>query len=445
MSKVMWSLVVAAVAISGGVLATMSTLRAIQIVLGVGVVVVAFAVDRNAKDIPAILRPAPAMMLGALASSLSIELLTDNQYDNAYFGMWLCQMVGFLLAIPVWGNPEKPIKAASRSTDVARLATLASIVWWVGAACAVFFLGTQGVPLLADSVEQGRVDIAVTGTGYIRLLAYMTGPAAVVIFATGHRRRWLYMAATAAIIVLFANRIPIVYLGAPVVAMAAVVGTRLRSRHLVAVAAIALVVVGMFGAYRVMNQPDFLTYDEYRSDLAQGDRVGIAVTTVTQYARVVPANAVLVKRLVDGGRIDEKLGASYLTLFVSALPGEQLSPDLEVKEASGAMFVGGGTPPTLMGEGYMNFGYPGIIMGAFVTMGLARYWAAVAIQTRGQDQQRVSAAIYGYVITWCVAAQVGGLAGAATIPLAGFLLLIGLRWLSRATAAGVEQGVPSGR
>ncbi len=407
------------------------SLRTVQIALGVVLVAVVFLIDDDAAAIPRVLRPAPLIFLSALVGSLSVGLLSDDQYESAYVGMWLCQITGFLLAIVWRPKLSRPLKSASRESYPSLVDRYAVWMFWIGVASGSAFFAVKGIPLFSGAVEQGRVDVATSGTGYFRLLAFMAGPAAVLLAAVRGRRSWPYVLAAAALIALFGNRIPLVYLGLPIVAMVAIVGHRLTSRHLIATAAIALAAVAAVGTYRVFSQPDFRSYEEYRVDLAQDDKLGVALTSVTHYAEVVPANAVLVKQLVDNDKIPYKYGTTYGTLFLSALPGEQLSPDLLIKQVSGREFVGGGTPPTLMGEGYMNFGYPGIIFGAFLVMWLARYWASVAIQSVGRGQGKVNAAIYGYVITWCTVAQVGGLAGAATIPLAGFLLLIGIRWMAR--------------
>jgi len=410
--------------------------RSVQIILGVGLVVAAFATDTHAKRIPAILRPGPVIFLSALVCSLSVSLVTGKDYVGSYLPMWICQAGGFVVASAVWGKLDRPVAAAQHLNDPEKLRRAAILIWWVAAACAAYFFKTKGFPLLSGSVEGGRVSAAATGTGYVRLIAYMAGPASAMLFAVRHKRRWVYFVATVGITALFANRMPLIYLVAPLVAIGAIASQRIKNRHLLIAGAIGLVAVAILGTYRVTSEPTFRSYQEYQADLATGNDIGIAQTVVTHYAEVVPANAVLVKHLVDQGAIGTKFGSTYLTLFISALPGTQLSPDLLIKAASGKTFIGGGTPPTLMGEGYINFGYPGIMLGAFLTMGLARRWAAIAIQACDETQRRINAAIYGYVITWCAAAQIAGLAGASTIPLAGFLVLV-ILWRITGTRTGL--------
>jgi hypothetical protein len=49
---------------------------------------------------------------------------------------------------------------------------------------------------------------------------------------------------------------------------------------------------------------------------------------------------------------------------------------------------------------------------------------------------RVSTVMYGYVVAWVLGAQVAGFAGASSVPLAGFVLLLVLRRISSTRVTG---------
>jgi hypothetical protein len=117
-----------------------------------------------------------------------------------------------------------------------------------------------------------------------------------------------------------------------------------------------------------------------------------------------------------------------------------LTLDLQIKAATGKTFIGGGTPPTLNGEGYINFGWPGIALGAFVLAALASWSAAAAFGKHarflGAATRRARASVFGYMIAYASLAQVSGFVGASTVPITAFLVLVFLtRPLRLANAA----------
>ncbi|MNP21876.1 hypothetical protein D3C76_1145130 [compost metagenome] len=60
----------------------------------------------------------------------------------------------------------------------------------------------------------------------------------------------------------------------------------------------------------------------------------------------------------------EKLfGSTFLMDLSTALPGKQVDYQSWLKDIVGLEFEGFGIPPTIMGDLYINFGYPGIIFG----------------------------------------------------------------------------------
>lgn len=57
-----------------------------------------------------------------------------------------------------------------------------------------------------------------------------------------------------------------------------------------------------------------------------------------------------------------QLGYTFLINLIMLLPGEGIDFTLWLKEKIGISFAGGGVTPTIIGEGYINFGYIGVIL-----------------------------------------------------------------------------------
>lgn len=372
------------------------------------------------------LRPATILATSALVGSLGATALDDAAFSQ-YEALWFAQVAGFGLGYVVYGRSRLGAAAGARPIATERLALWGSRLWLVALLAGILFFASHGVPALGTSVEQGRVDAATSGSGYLRLLAYMATPAVLLIAAhVGWRKALPQTVITVLLILGLGNRSPLVYVLVPLVVVAVAQARQTVSTTRLAAAVVAVaVLIAAAGTYRIVNQPDFQNYAEYRVALADGDYLKVAWISTEHYAKVVPANAVLVRRLVDEGSIELQWGKTYATLFLTALPGKQLTPDYMVKEASRKSFLGGGTPPTLAGEGYMNAGLPGTILSSAVIMFVLLVWATRwdVARRAGPATVRANASMYGYLVTWAVLAQVAGVAGASTVPLAGFLVL----------------------
>lgn len=423
-----------AVSTLGGFLscAVAPSLRDLQIVLAVALVVVALPLDPVATRIPHVLRPAPFLLATMLVGSLGTGALTQGDYLT-YLQLWTLQVAGLALgwlALPRLNN----VSTRTRVFDVEKLDRFALWVFYASVGAGLLFFAAQGVPALASNVEQTRVDAAVSGSGYLRLVAYLSVPATVTLYATRGHRSWPHFLVAGVLVLGLANRSPLIYLLLPPVAVAAITGhRRIGSVRLVALGFGLLLIIGGIGTYRIFSQAEFAKYSEYRDAISRNDKLEVGWISVRHYANIVPENAILTKTLVDDGRLKRQYGATYLTLLLTASPGQQLSPDLMIKKASEKTFVGGGTPPTLAGEGYLNGGLPGVVLSAFALMALLRYWASTVVLTTGLAdvrQGRLAAVMYGYVAAWGIGAQTAGFAGASTVPLAGFMLLILLRYMT---------------
>lgn len=372
---------------------------------------------------PAVVTMLPVTVIGFVAGSLSYEV--EAVVGQLMFVVTAGMVLGMLLGV------------RGREWAVAPRPGLAVALLAVGLAAAAYFFLVSGVPLLAGSVEQGRVDAAASGTGYVRLLAYMTIPAALALVCTGRRAAWLLPVCAGVVVLGLANRSPILYLVMPCVLVLLNVrnGARLRIGWVrqaafgAAVVAMAVAVMGL-GAYRIVTQPEYRTYPEYSADLESGNYVAVALTAFAHYARVVPSNAELTKSVIDSGELPMQYGATYVSLLVTALPGPQDTLDQLLRDASGKEFVGGGIPPTLAGEGYANFWWPGVLLGGVALGWLLVYTSRLAtLRGLSAGERRGGLVLYGYTVAWSIGSHVAGFAGASTFPLAGFLALcLLLRW-----------------
>lgn len=403
----------------------------IQILVGVFLVVLWWGADSDATVIPAILRPAPIVFGSLTIASVSAGALGADQYEE-YFVMWLLQALGMATGFLLATNLTLSSAQAPRPVLIRRYWFSSRVIFCLFLLAALAFFATQGVPALQSDLEQARVDAAEGGSGFIRMFAFLLPTAtAAAVAIKGWRKTWLLVAITLIVMLGYGNRVPFIYFVFPLAVLLAVTTKKLGSGRIIAVAASLLGLMGALAAWRVYNTEDMASSYQYRDAVASGDSIAIAWSAITHYTQVVPENAMLVKNVVDSGAMPLQFGSTYFTLFASILPGKQISPDMMLKELNGVQFLGGGIPPTLAGEGYMNFGYFGIFLNALLAMLLLRYWASMVISmSKQQDasQSRVVGLIYGYALTWVCLAQISGFAGSATVSLAGFLLLLAIRW-----------------
>lgn len=414
----------AAVAVAAGVLCTtVGSARVLLGVLAVLTVLVGIALSDRTEGISLLLRPAVAVSFASAGATIFGLGLEDQEF-RAYQPLRYAETAGVLFGCLLASRlvSERDPRPARERGD-----TPAMAVWVLGAAAASTFFLWKGVPILSGDIEGGRVAAASSGTGYLRLLAYLSIPAAIVLVATRRRgARWFVLASLVMVLAL-ANRSPLIYLFMPLAFMALVSNRQMtRARFVASVLVVSIGIISL-GTYRIVSQVEFRNYAEYQQPLADGDYVQIAWVTVGHYARIVAQNAVLTKQLRDEGALNLKLGSSYLTPLSTALPGEQLSLDREIRLASGRAFVGGGIPPTLAGEGYVNFGYAGtFLVPAVLVLALTQIGATLSNALRRDPSSasaRLQAAQYGYLLMLATGSQIGGVVGASTFPLTGFVLL----------------------
>lgn len=397
-----------------------SLLRWIAALL-MGMVVISMSVTPPAwRHVPAILRPSVLVCAASATATFAASFL-DPAVAERLVTLRLLEAIGLgmgLLVAPVIAGRERGDRA-SVGVPLALPKLWALFALFLSAG--IVFVATQGAPLLAGNIESGRVEAAASGSGYLRLLAYMTVPVAISLYARRAPRAVLAVLLAAGVVVLLANRSPLVYLfGSLVIVRVLMSQTAVPKSRIYAGAALGLLMILALGTFRIFSQDEFQKYDEYRFDLAEANYTAVTITAANAYIRVVGQNEALVRDLYSSGLLETRFGTTYLNLFITALPGEQLSLDREIRLLSGSSFVGGGIPPTLGGEALVNFGLVGVLIVPFLMV--------LALTTQFQRYyyhgNAVEAAVYAYLLIWFSGAQVAGLAGASTVPLAGALVLM---------------------
>lgn len=387
-----------------------------------------------------LVHPATIAGISVLLTVLAAVFLMDRGLRplSIYLEMRLLEAVGYVVGVGVGMVVGRPFRR-SHSEEVAaprvvpqRLRVLIYALSGVATLAALIFFTSVGVPALSGDVGNSRVALASTGTGYLRVLSHLCIPAAILAWIDGYPLRILGVSGLAILILAgMGNRSVLLYLLVPTgMLMWGRAKTRRRQRLLITVGVVAAVAVVAGGAvWRVMATPEYHKYEEFSSAVRDGDHLAIASAATSQYASVVPANTLLAKSLIDDDVLPIQWGATYLSPLLTALPGEQLTIDLKMKESIDATFSGGGIPPTLAGEAYINFGYPGIpVVAALTSLALASLAIRAPSVVRDNHDSFLVAG-YGYAVCYFVLAQVAGLAGASTIPaLMSITLFVSYLW-----------------
>lgn len=225
-----------------------------------------------------------------------------------------------------------------------------------------FFLRVGGVPLLFSDAENSRISVR-AGSAYLPLLAYgglMTGSLSLI----AHARGWKGLAGAG--LLAFLGTIVLLGGGFRAPAMKLLVGafivfayvtrSRIPLTWLAMLGSGALLLVGLLGFFR--SQAALTT------DLSLIVRLGVW--------RFFVNNLYVLELIFNHFPTFDRfmLGRSYLIDAITLLPGPQDHFGFWLKERMGMVFDGGGVTQTIVGEFYLNFGWPGIVIGMF-GLGLA--------------------------------------------------------------------------
>lgn len=258
-----------------------------------------------------------------------------------------------------------PVRSLDPSVSQATYALL--LIGYVGAA--LFFWIAGGIPLLAQEAEQHRVDVR-SGIGFLiipTISAITLSTATLASQATLTQTRRLSTALIAltscAVLLGIGNRGPAILLA---IALVWIVLTYRGIPSLRLLGGIAMISIAALGILAVFRSGSTLALD-------------LVVRRAEWQLHVNSTNLAVLESVVPTV-MPFQLGFSYLQDLAVLLPGHQPNVGQIVKEASQLDFPGGGLTIGLIGESFLNFGLPGVVLLPFATgVSFARVRSRVAV------------------------------------------------------------------
>lgn len=205
------------------------------------------------------------------------------------------------------------------------------------------------IKYLLSDYENNRIKL-VSGNGVLIYLNMLSIPGCFILYESNVRNKkkgiWAFIVISCLIMLLTGSRAKI---------MEVVVGMLLVRNHyipvngkkILKVAIIAVLGVSIFGAVRAIMSGQDVTF--------LWSLIGVMSVTDINFNNVLNAFPKYVPF---------QYGDTYFMNFLVLLPGTQPDFTMWVKTSLKQNFAGGGTTPSILGEGYINFGIPGI----FITM-----------------------------------------------------------------------------
>jgi oligosaccharide repeat unit polymerase len=317
---------------------------------------------------------------------LDRSIYTDGGH---LLGLLLLGLAGYLAGV-FWSNlvriPGQWGKSADGPVSERDYRTVSLVALCIGVlAMMVFWAKAGGIPALQGNLESSRVS-ALSGQGIPFYLSMLVMPAV-----------WLRYLSTDEPL----SRSDLL-LGGFCVAVLISTGWRNTAVALIAVAVLIrhyrrpfrpstiillgiLLVVGAvsIGLYRVSSS-DISGYRTFH-ELREGNYLGAVWTYLETYPRSFTTAFAAVVHGVPG-KLPFQGGSSFFWNFQLLNPGHTAEAfDFHLKEALHLGFVGGGLPPTIPGEMYLNFGVEGVILGMFGVGFVSMQFYKLLKRQRGQS------------------------------------------------------------
>lgn len=306
--------------------------------------------------------------------------------------------------------------------------------YFVGVASMLaFWLRAGGIPILQGDLENARVS-ALTGSGvpfYLSMLMMIACWLSLDPRATISMSIKVWMFAGATLLLSTTGWRNTVFALLVVALLMRHYQRPIKSGLLLACGLLAVLGAVGIGIYRVYSSgiQTYLTYQQ----VARGDYLAATWTYLVTYADAFARNLATVFKVVPSS-LDFQGGTTLIWNFLSLAPDSDLEPfDFVLKRAAGEGFEGGGLPPTLVGEWYLNFGWIGIVVGMAI-IGVVAELSHRAITTGRNPVSRLIGILIVYYLFVSVRGGLGNVA--LTIVWLALSILVVSRIATRSIQAG---------
>ena len=276
---------------------------------------------------------------------INYSFANDSQLFYVASGL-LCFVIGYLL-VSLTGLETRLFTVRNKINDDT-LFFMGKFLCFIGIIFGLVYL-VPNIEYLLSDYENNRIKL-VSGNGVLMYLNMISIPGCFVLYESSIRNRkkgiWGFIIISCLLMLLTGSRAKI---------MEVVIGMLLVRNHYIPVngkkilriAIIAIIGVSILGTVRAIVS-------------------GQEVTFLWALFGVVSVNDINFNSVLSAfpKSVPFQYGSTYFMNFRVLLPGTQPDFTMWVKTALKQNFAGGGTTPSILGEGYINFGVPGI----FVTM-----------------------------------------------------------------------------
>lgn len=367
-------------------------------------------------------------------------------YGAVTLGMVFFAAGGLLAGLFARGQARTGLAAADM--DLSRFKALSIALWALPALAVLYAFVLSGIPLLSPNPELARFEALAAVGGYVNNLFILIIPACMmlaVLYRTEKLSTRAFIAFFAAALVLYGLigfRSRLLYLFVAVFVAVyyyryALLGEKISLlRTVLKGAAVFAVFAGSFayiGYHRLKLSGEVWSY--LPGEMASWQLV---VFLLLAYLRSL---TVVMGRTIELAETEGFLyGQSYIDTLLSPLPGfsPQLLDEFIKEKLFPAGFKGGGSPPMLIGEAYINFGQAGVA----VTMLVCGFVLAYLHRRLLRDRTLAGLVVFCYFYQFFVVSGLfGGLLIFFQYVLAAAAVLT-IVVLSKYSGAGSKRGLP---
>jgi oligosaccharide repeat unit polymerase len=327
----------------------------------------------------------------------------------------LLGVLSYYLGVLVWKAITSRVVAQGRLAGSSDWRTGPIIAaYLVGVASMVaFWARAGGVPILMGDLENSRV-AALTGSGvpfYLSMLLMVSCWLVLEPSVKISTNTKILMFVFGALLLATTGWRNTVFALLVVAVLVRHYRRPLKSSVLIMTGLAAMLGAVVIGLYRVISS-GIETYLSYQQ-IARGDLIGATGTYLLTYADAFARNLATVFKVVPNG-LDFQNGKTFVWNFLSLAPSSDLEPfDFVLKQAAGEGFQGGGLPPTLVGEWYLNFSWIGVVLGMAIVGAISAAAHHVASSSRS-SVSRLLAILVAYYLFVSVRGGLGNVLLTAT-------------------------------